>query len=56
MDVKFEYLAFCLKLKEMEDEETMLIEDGNYLPRFDNGNMEYRYAVFFGVLFLTFFF
>lgn len=47
MDVKFEYLAFCLKIKELEDEETPLLEESDYLPRLENGNYEYRFFYFY---------
>uniref|UniRef100_A0A915Q7P0 AH domain-containing protein n=1 Tax=Setaria digitata TaxID=48799 RepID=A0A915Q7P0_9BILA len=42
LDAKFEYLSFCLKLKEMDDEE---IEAANFdepLYRVETGNYEYR--------------
>ncbi|CAD5226871.1 unnamed protein product [Bursaphelenchus xylophilus] len=42
LDKKFEYLSFCLKIKEMDDEEAQMVEYGDYLPRIESGNMEYR--------------
>lgn len=42
LDKKFEYLSFCLKIKEMDDEEAQMIDYGDYLPRIDSGNLEYR--------------
>jgi len=41
-DAKHAYLAFCLKVKEMEDEEIEVLGDGGDLSRVANGNMEYR--------------
>uniref|UniRef100_A0A1I7YQ49 PRKCA-binding protein n=1 Tax=Steinernema glaseri TaxID=37863 RepID=A0A1I7YQ49_9BILA len=42
LDVKFEYLSFCLKLKEMDDEEIQFGEMGETLYRVSTGNYEYR--------------
>lgn len=57
LDAKFEYLSFCLKMKELEDEEQnamALLANSNdrsqydystlseYLPRMEAGNYEYR--------------
>ncbi|KAE9554319.1 hypothetical protein FO519_002490 [Halicephalobus sp. NKZ332] len=42
MNAKFEYLSYCLKLKEMEDEEVEMAEYDEYPARMDNGNYEYR--------------
>ncbi|TKR60922.1 hypothetical protein L596_028103 [Steinernema carpocapsae] len=42
LDVKFEYLSFCLKLKEMDDEEIQFGEMGETLFRVTSGNYEYR--------------
>lgn len=45
LDAKFEYLSFCLKIKEMEDEEVDMANNGAYyLPRMEEGNYDYRYA------------
>ncbi|KAI6234565.1 PRKCA-binding protein [Aphelenchoides fujianensis] len=42
MDKKFEYLSFCLKIKEMDDEEAAMSDYNDFLPRIDSGNYEYR--------------
>ncbi|KAI6236523.1 PRKCA-binding protein [Aphelenchoides besseyi] len=42
LDKKFEYLSFCLKIKEMDDEEAQMAEYNDFLPRIDSGNYEYR--------------
>jgi len=42
---KFEYLSYCLKVKEMEDEETFFAAIREPLYRVETGNMEYRHAV-----------
>ncbi|KAH7699565.1 protein kinase C-binding protein PICK1 [Aphelenchoides avenae] len=43
LDTKFEYLSFCLKIKEMEDEEVNMAGSGAYyLPRMEEGNYDYR--------------
>ncbi|KAI1701357.1 arfaptin-like domain-containing protein [Ditylenchus destructor] len=42
LDAKFEYLSFCLKMKELEDEEAALNTTVDYLPRLESGNYEYR--------------
>lgn len=41
-DVKFEYLSFCLKVKEMDDEEYAYATLGEPLYRVETGNYEYR--------------
>lgn len=41
-DVKFEYLSFCLKVKEMDDEEVSYASIGEPLYRVEAGNIEYR--------------
>ncbi|XP_075260402.1 PRKCA-binding protein-like isoform X2 [Convolutriloba macropyga] len=41
-DVKFEYLSFCLKVKELDDEEYSYASIGEPLYRVDTGNYEYR--------------
>ncbi|KAJ8387575.1 hypothetical protein AAFF_G00152710 [Aldrovandia affinis] len=42
LDVKFEYLSYCLKVKEMDDEEYSCIAMGEPLYRVSTGNYEYR--------------
>lgn len=42
LDVKYEYLSYCLKLKEMDDEEMELLSLGEPLYRVETGNYEYR--------------
>ncbi|MEQ2231811.1 PRKCA-binding protein [Ilyodon furcidens] len=42
LDVKFEYLSYCLKVKEMDDEEYTSIAMGEPLYRVSTGNYEYR--------------
>lgn len=42
LDVKFEYLSYCLKVKEMDDEEYSCIALGEPLYRVGTGNYEYR--------------
>ncbi|MFH4977931.1 hypothetical protein AB6A40_004640 [Gnathostoma spinigerum] len=42
LDVKFEYLSYCLKLKEMDDEELQFAELQEPLYRLETGNYEYR--------------
>ncbi|MGH0133556.1 UNVERIFIED_CONTAM: hypothetical protein FKN15_027097 [Acipenser sinensis] len=42
LDVKFEYLSYCLKVKEMDDEEYSCIALGEPLYRVATGNYEYR--------------
>ncbi|KAM8981015.1 PRKCA-binding protein isoform X3 [Sarcophilus harrisii] len=42
LDVKFEYLSYCLKVKEMDDEEYSCIALGEPLYRVSTGNYEYR--------------
>lgn len=42
LDIKFEYLSFCLKLKEMDDEEVQFANADEPLYRLETGNYEYR--------------
>ncbi|VDM98863.1 unnamed protein product [Thelazia callipaeda] len=42
LDAKFEYLSFCLKLKEMDDEEMQAVKFAEPLYRIETGNYEYR--------------
>uniref|UniRef100_A0A914WT70 PRKCA-binding protein n=1 Tax=Plectus sambesii TaxID=2011161 RepID=A0A914WT70_9BILA len=42
LDVKFEYLSYCLKLKEMDDEESQAAALQEPLYRVETGNYEYR--------------
>ena len=42
-DVKFEYLSYCLKVKEMDDEEYSYQALQEPLYRVETGNYEYRY-------------
>ena len=44
-DVKFEYLSYCLKVKEMDDEEASYCTIGEPLYRVEAGNIEYRYVI-----------
>lgn len=44
-DAKFEYLSYCLKVKEMDDEEMQFAHLQEPLYRIETGNYEYRYAV-----------
>ncbi len=41
-DVKFEYLSYCLKVKELDDEEASYASIGEPLYRVETGNYEYR--------------
>jgi len=41
-NAKFEYLAYCLKIKEMDDEEFTFSSLDDPLPRVEDGNYEYR--------------
>ena len=41
-DVKFEYLSYCLKVKEMDDEDVSYASLGEPLYRVETGNYEYR--------------
>lgn len=41
-DAKFEYLAYCLKVKEMDDEECGYAALQEPLYRVETGNYEYR--------------
>lgn len=43
-DAKFEYLAYCLKVKEMDDEECNYAALQEPLYRVETGNYEYRHA------------
>ncbi|CAD6195124.1 unnamed protein product [Caenorhabditis auriculariae] len=42
LDVKYEYLSYCLKLKEMDDEEAEFLAIQENLYRIETGNYEYR--------------
>lgn len=42
LDVKYEYLSYCLKLKELDDEEVEFIAIQEPLYRVETGNYEYR--------------
>uniref|UniRef100_A0AC35G3D0 PRKCA-binding protein n=1 Tax=Panagrolaimus sp. PS1159 TaxID=55785 RepID=A0AC35G3D0_9BILA len=42
MNAKFEYLSYCLKIKELEDEEVEMAEYDEYPARMETGNYEYR--------------
>lgn len=44
-NAKFEYLSYCLKVKEMEDEESFFTAIREPLYRVETGNLEYRHAV-----------
>lgn len=44
LDVKYEYLSYCLKLKEMDDEEMEYHSLNEGLYRVETGNYEYRWA------------
>ena len=46
-DIKFEYLSYCLKVKEMDDEEYSYAQLQEPLYRVETGNYEYRLVVFF---------
>lgn len=41
-DAKFEYLSYCLKVKEMDDEEVSYASLQEPLYRVETGNYEYR--------------
>lgn len=41
-DTKFEYLSYCLKVKEMDDEEMQFAQLQEPLYRVETGNYEYR--------------
>lgn len=43
-DTKFEYLSYCLKVKEMDDEEYGYNALQEPLYRVETGNYEYRYV------------
>jgi len=40
--VKFEYLSYCLKVKELDDEEITYCSADEPLYRIETGNYEYR--------------
>ena len=42
--MKFEYLSYCLKVKEMDDEEYSYQALQEPLYRVETGNYEYRYC------------
>ncbi|KII68030.1 PRKCA-binding protein [Thelohanellus kitauei] len=42
LNLKFEYLSFCLKVKELEDEEADVLYDEEIGDRLHSGNYEYR--------------
>lgn len=42
LDAKFEYLSYCLKVKELDDEEQSYTALGECLYRVETGNYEYR--------------
>ncbi|KFD71692.1 LOW QUALITY PROTEIN: hypothetical protein M514_04254 [Trichuris suis] len=42
LDAKFEYLSYCLKIKEMDDEEAAVAAMQEILYRVETGNYEYR--------------
>jgi hypothetical protein len=44
-DCKFEYLSYCLKVKEMDDEEQSYIAIQEPLYRIETGNYEYRFIL-----------
>ena len=44
-DVKFEYLSYCLKVKEMDDEEKDYYSMNEPLFRVETGNYEYRHIL-----------
>lgn len=56
LDAKFEYLSFCLKLKEMDDEEIEAASFDEPLYRVETGNYEYRLILFIGNSFFFLFF
>ncbi|QQP52725.1 PRKCA-binding protein, partial [Caligus rogercresseyi] len=41
-DCKFEYLSYCLKVKELDDEDYSYAVMGEPLYRVETGNYEYR--------------
>lgn len=45
-DVKFEYLSYCLKVKELDDEEITYCSADEPLYRIETGNYEYRYSTY----------
>ncbi|KAJ3600579.1 hypothetical protein NHX12_031559 [Muraenolepis orangiensis] len=47
LDVKFEYLSYCLKVKELDDEEYTSIAMGEPMYRVCTGNYEYRLVLRF---------
>lgn len=42
LNAKFEYLSYCLKIKEMDDEEQQFAALQEPLYRIETGNYEYR--------------
>lgn len=53
-DAKFEYLAYCLKVKEMDDEECSYAALQEPLYRVETGNYEYRLKLkIFDILFMS---
>lgn len=44
-DTKFEYLSYCLKVKEMDDEEMQFAQLQEPLYRVETGNYEYRWVI-----------
>ena len=48
-DAKFAYLSYCLKVKEMDDEEIQFAQLQEPLYRVETGNYEYRYIDMFYV-------
>ena len=52
-DTKFEYLSYCLKVKEMDDEEYSYGALQEPLYRVETGNYEYRYVITFCELHVT---
>lgn len=51
-DAKFEYLSYCLKVKEMDDEEIGYATLQEILYRVDTGNYEYRLVISFLICFI----
>lgn len=52
-DAKFEYLAYCLKVKEMDDEECSYAALQEPLYRVETGNYEYRFLLVFSTIIFT---
>lgn len=42
----FHFQSYCLKVKEMDDEEYELMRMNESMPRIESGNYEYRYEQF----------